>query len=224
MRWRPSPEPASAEDAAGRIAVAARFLRRADPRNPAPYLLLRGFRWGELRAHGRDLDPRLLVAPPTHLRAHLKGLLLDAKWPELLDAAEEVMAAPFGRGWLDLQRYELTACEQLGTEYEYVGNAIRAALGALLADLPRLPELTLMDDTPTANVETRAWLGGLPTAAAEVPGPHRLRTCQGPSRARARDAARKTAPWTRSGLDDRRRGSRCCCATPSRKRARAPVS
>lgn len=165
-----TPEPASAEDAAGRIAVAARFLRRADPRNPAPYLLLRGFRWGELRAHGRDLDPRLLVAPPTHLRAHLKGLLLDGKWAELLDAAEDVMAAPFGRGWLDLQRYELTACEQLGTEYEYVGNAIRAALGALLADLPRLPELTLMDDTPTANVETRAWLGGLPTAAAEVPG------------------------------------------------------
>ena len=169
-----APEPVSAEDAAGRITAAARFLRRADPRHPAPYLLLRGFRWGELRARGGEIDPKLLAAPPTALRTHLKSLLLDNKWPELLDAGEEVMATPNGRGWLDLQRYELTACAQLGTEYDLVAIAIRAALVALLRDVPPLPDLTLMDDTPTANVETRAWLqnGGLlaeaQTEAAEA--------------------------------------------------------
>src|SRR5207302_1846366 len=163
-------EPTSVDDAGARIASAARFLRHADPRNPAPYLVLRGFRWGELRARGGDVDPKLLTAPPTQVRTHLKGLLLDGKWPELLDAGEDVMATPLGRGWLDLQRYELTACAQLGTEYDLVVMALRGALVGLLRDVPRLPDLTLMDDTPTANAETRAWLqnGGLLAAAAEA--------------------------------------------------------
>src|SRR2546428_516511 len=167
-----APEPTSVEDAAARIASAARFLRHHNPRNPAPYLMIRGFRWGELRAGGPDLDPRLLAAPPTPVRTHLKGLLLDGKWPELLDAGENIMATPNGRGWLDLQRYELTACEMLGQDYQYVRGAIRGTLVGLLRDFPQLPDLTLMDDTATANVETRTWLqnGGVPSAAGGAAG------------------------------------------------------
>lgn len=153
-----SPEPVDREDAAARIAGAARFLRRTNPRDPAPYLLLRGFRWGELRAGSGVVDPRLLEAPQTQVRTRLKLLLLDAKWDELLEAAEVVMGTPQGRGWLDLQRYALTACDGLGIEYRTVGDALRGALRALLADLPRLADMTLMDDTPTANAETQAWL------------------------------------------------------------------
>ena len=153
-----SPQPTSREDAAGRIAVAAKYLRQADPTNPAAYLLLRGFRWGELRASGSSPDPRLLEAPPTQTRTQLKSLLLDAKWDALLEACETVMATPHGRGWLDLQRYALTACEQLGSEFKIVTSALRGALRSLLADLPGLVDMTLMDDTPTANGETRAWL------------------------------------------------------------------
>src|SRR3989475_12375570 len=39
-----APEPTSVGGAARRIASAARFLRHHDPRNPAPYLIIRGFR------------------------------------------------------------------------------------------------------------------------------------------------------------------------------------
>ena len=159
-------EPADPDDAAGWIGAAARFLRRADPRSPAPYLLLRGFRWGEVRARGRDLDPKLLSAPPTAVRTQLKALLLDSRWPELIEACETVMATPHGRGWLDLQRYALTACERLGSEYGFVTAAIRGALAALLRDLPQLQGLTLMDDTPTANAETQAWLEASGVVAA----------------------------------------------------------
>jgi type VI secretion system protein ImpA len=35
---------------------------------------------------------------------------------------------------------------------------MRGALRQLLLDLPQLLDMTLMDDTPTANVETRAWI------------------------------------------------------------------
>ena len=151
-------EPASASDAATRVAAAARFLQRADPTSPAPYLMLRGFRWGELRSNGGELDPKQLAAPPTQVRTKLKGFLLDSKWAELLAAAEGVMASAHGRGWLDLQRYVLTACSNLGSEYDNVANGIRGALASLLHDIPDLVNATLMDDTPTANSETRTWL------------------------------------------------------------------
>ena len=86
------------EDATSRIVAAARFLRRTEPRNPASYLLLRGFRWGEVRANGGNPDPRLLEAPSTQVRTHLKGLLLEAKWAQLLESAEGVMATASGSG------------------------------------------------------------------------------------------------------------------------------
>jgi len=153
-----TPEPTTRDDAASRIVAAARFLRRNEPTNPAPYLLLRGFRWGELRAVAGGPDPKMLEAPPTNVRTTLKGLLLDRRWPELLEAAEGVMGTPQGRGWLDLQRYALTACDALGSDYFPLATAMRGALRSLLADLPQLLDMTLMDDTPTANAETRAWL------------------------------------------------------------------
>jgi len=151
-------EPVNQDDAAARIAAAAHFLQRENPTSPASYLMLRGFRWGELRAQGGTIDPRLLSAPPTQLRTRLKGLLLDENWEGLLAEGERVMATPHGRGWLDLQRYVISACDHLGTDYAFVGASIRRALASLLRDLPQLPELTLMDDTSTANEETRRWL------------------------------------------------------------------
>ena len=151
-------EAADREDATARAIAAARYLRRTEPHNPASYLLLRGFRWGEVRAHGGTPDPRLLEAPSTQVRTHLKGLLLEAKWPQLLEAGEGVMATPAGRGWLDLQRYVLSACDGLGSQFESVARAIRGELRALLEDVPGLVTMTLMDDMPTANPETRRWL------------------------------------------------------------------
>jgi type VI secretion system protein ImpA len=151
--------PRSREEAATWITAAAKKLRQEQPSDPTAYLLLRGLRWGELRAGGGAVDARLLMAPSTDVRTKLKGLLLDAAWPQLLSAAEDAMAQPYGRGWLDLQRYVLTATDGLGPEYEPVGTAVRGALRVLLVDLPDLLAQTLMDDSPTANAETMAWLG-----------------------------------------------------------------
>ena len=151
-------EPTSKDDATSRIIGAAKYLRKTDPYNPASYLMLRGLRWGELRAGSGSLDPRLLEAPATQVRTTLKGLLLDSRWPELLELSEAILGTPQGRGWIDLQRYAISACDALGSDYFPVANAMRGALRSLLADLPQLLEMTLMDDTPTANGETRAWL------------------------------------------------------------------
>lgn len=173
-----SSEPSDAVDCAARLNSIAQWLRKNNPRSPAPYLLLRGYRWGELRALGPALDPEWLEAPPTAVRQQLRRLTQEEEWPQLLEAAEEAMAEPYGRAWLDLQRYALQACEELGEEYALVGHSIAGALRSLLQEYPDLLELTLTDDTPTANSATRHLLAdrgclpdstGAPRPAPPVP-------------------------------------------------------
>jgi type VI secretion system protein ImpA len=161
-----SSEPADRIDAIKKVAEAAAFLRRREPQSPASYLMLRGLRWGELRAAIELADPTKLEAPPTDLRRHLKKLLLDKKYAELLDSAENAMALPCGRAWLDMQRFVVEACEALGSGYEAIARAIRSELKALVIDIPQLLDATLMDETPAANAETRAWLVSLSQAPA----------------------------------------------------------
>jgi type VI secretion system protein ImpA len=163
-----SSEPPDRLEAVRKIAEAAVFLRRREPRSPASYLMLRGLRWGELRAAIDRSDPTQLEAPPTELRRHLKRLALDKKWEELLEAAENAMALPCSRAWLDLQRMVVEACEALGSDYEAIARAIRSELKALVTDLPQLLDANLMDDVPAANGDTRAWLKSL---TQEAPPP-----------------------------------------------------
>jgi type VI secretion system protein ImpA len=80
-------------------------------------------------------------------------LSLEGENQQLLEAAEEVMATPSGRAWLDLQRFVLGACDALG--YDAVARAIRSEIRALLADYPQLLEASLNDDTQAANAPTR---------------------------------------------------------------------
>lgn len=161
-----SAEPANRRDAVAAVVAAANLLRREEPYSPAPYLLLRGLRWGELRSSPRLADSTVLEAPPTELRQQIKRLALSRQWAELLEAGERALALPGSRAWLDLQRLSVTACRALGDHYAPIANAIESELRALLTDLPELLDATLLDDTPAANPETRQWLEKL------CAGPH----------------------------------------------------
>ena len=151
-------EPVDVADAVARVVAAAKFLRGKDEYSPAPYLLLRGLRWGELRAGGARIDQRLLLPPATEMRQQLKSLQLESNWQEILKVGETAMGMECGRGWLDLQRYVVRACHGMGNRFEPVRLAVVSELKALLTDYPQLMEMTLMDDTATANAETLAWL------------------------------------------------------------------
>ncbi len=146
------------DDAVAHVVAGVQFLRGKEPLNPAGYLAARGLRWGELRAAGLKPDPKTLVAAPADLRTQIKSLALEGKWPELLEACERGSSMACGRGWLDMQRYAIRACEELGEAYQPLARALRSELRALLLDYPQLPEMFLMDDTPTANLETQKWL------------------------------------------------------------------
>lgn len=153
-----SAEPQDAEDAVSRICTAALWLRNQNPKAPAPYLLLRALRFGELRASGESPEWSILEAAPIEVRQRLKLHSMEQNWEVLLTACEEAMALPCGRAWLDLQRYTVQALEGLGEEYASVLEAVREELRGLLMDFPSLPELTLNDDTPTANAQTLQFL------------------------------------------------------------------
>jgi type VI secretion system protein ImpA len=166
-----SSEPPERREVIAAVARAAALLRRQQPYSPAPYLMMRGLRWGELRTAGQLSDASLLEAPPTELRQHIKRLALAKKWSELLETSENAMSLPCSRAWLDLQRLVVGACAALGDEYEPIAAAIRSELKALLSDLPQLLDATLLDDTPAANAETRAWLMQLSAPPAGGPEP-----------------------------------------------------
>lgn len=167
-------EPADRQDAVAKVVATAAFLRKREPSSPAPYLMLRGLRWGELRAAIAAKDPMQLEAPPTELRRQIKQLALNSKWKDLIETAENVMGHPCSRAWLDLQRFVVDACVAMGPEYQLIVIAIRSELRALVRDVPELLDLTLMDDTPAANAETQAWLRELseePQSAGGKPLP-----------------------------------------------------
>jgi len=163
-------EPPGRREAIASVARAAAALRKLDPHSPAPYLMMRGLRWGELRAAFHTSDMTLLEGPPTELRQHIKKLAIEGKWSELLEAGENAMSLPCSRGWLDLQRFVVDACVGLGSEYAAIAIAIRSELKALLHDQPQILETNLLDDIPAANSETQAWLKEL-LAEPATPSP-----------------------------------------------------
>lgn len=163
-----SSEPADRKAVIESIARAAAFLRKREPYSPAPYLMMRGLRWGELRAAAQISDAALLEGPPSELRQHIKRLSLAKKWAELLETAENAMALPCSRAWLDLQRHVVQACTALGNDYAPIAAAISLELKVLIHDLPQLLGATLLDDSPVANGETRAWIAGLMQSAASA--------------------------------------------------------
>lgn len=136
-------------------------LRQLDPTNPGSYLMLRGLRFGELRAAAIKGDLRQLEAPPTEIRRQLRIFVLDQKWKELLELTEASMALPASRAWLDLHRMSAEACVGLGDDYNGVAQGIRSEVRSLLRDVPEIRGAILMDDTPACNPQTLAWLDEL---------------------------------------------------------------
>ena len=153
-------EPADRDEVALRLSAIAKYLREQDSSDPAPYLMLRGYRWGELRKSGSRPDATVLEAPSTEVRTQLKKAIMDSDWVTAIEIGEAAMAQPCGRGWLDLQRYIVSA-----VDYP-IAEAIKSEVRTLVRDIPELRRMTLMDDTPTANPDTQAWLDQIIAEAA----------------------------------------------------------
>jgi type VI secretion system protein ImpA len=146
----------SREDAARQLVSICRFLRSQNGADPAPYLMLRVFAWGAMMKDAPILDQSAIEAPPGDVRVNLRRLAKESQWEELVEATEAAMAEPYGRTWLDLQRYTESGISGLG--YAGAARVVNTQFRILLETLPDLLELTLPDDTPAANAETKTWI------------------------------------------------------------------
>lgn len=163
-------EPTDRDDAIDRLLASARFLRRENPTLPIAYLIPRALRWGEVRGTGGFPEPMFLVPPPSETRMELKRLSLEGQWEQVRELAEESAGQPWGRAWLDLQRYAVMACRYTGCDP--AATAIVSGLRSLIADFPQIPSWILADDTAAANAETLQWLTNesiVPPAVVEAP-------------------------------------------------------
>ena len=149
-------EPADLDDVGRQLASLCSFLRSRDPEDPAPYLMLRSFAWAGLMNHAPQIDHSAIEAPPSELRVSLKRLTAESEWDQVLEATEAAMLEPFGRTWFDMQRYAVNALEQKG--FPSTARVVNNQFRVLLEILPDLLDITLPDDSPVANAETRNWI------------------------------------------------------------------
>lgn len=149
---------ADADDARGRIAEAASFLRKAEPEDPAGYLVARALRMAGLFALDRpvDLSGSSTPSPDSDDRRALRRLAAEDATEERLDRAEDILSRPEGLGWLDPHRHAVQSLESLGRSG--VASAARAWIGFVLENFPEVAEAELSDGTPAADGETRAWI------------------------------------------------------------------
>ena len=153
---RPTQQPAVPSPLLHGIYELSSSLRRDDPSDPVPYMLLRSWRFGALLASGSPVDETLLEPPSTELRTALRRAVRDEDWWEVLEQTEHAMESRCGACWLDLHRHAYQACTGLG--HRGAASAIRGMLAGYLKALPDLPAAVMLDGSPTASPETAEWL------------------------------------------------------------------
>lgn len=144
------------EDFGRRLAALCREYRRLRPQDTIPYLVMRAFRWGQLFNDYPNIDKDMIEEPPGDLRRQLRKSAAAGDWDTVLNLTEEAMEHPYCRNWLDLQRYAVQGLSIAGH-----GNAavsVRVLFRWVLEEFPDLQVLTLPDDTPAANEETKEWI------------------------------------------------------------------
>ncbi|WP_025601071.1 type VI secretion system protein TssA [Burkholderia sp. WSM2230] len=153
-------EVSSTRELLDRARQMAQFLRDQPHGYLAAYRLMRCVRWDtltEVPPHEANGKTRL-VAPRAELRSHLKRLLLQKQWPELLDRVEAAFAEGANHFWLDLQYYAFSAQEQAGGEYAQVRDLAATDCALMLERLPGLDQLAFSDGSPFADDATLEWI------------------------------------------------------------------
>jgi type VI secretion system protein VasJ len=153
-------EVASTRELLDRARQMAHFLRGQPNGYLAACRLIRCVRWDTLTAlppHEVGGKTRL-VAPRAELRAHLKRLMLQKQWPELLERIEAGFAEGANHFWLDLQHYAFVAQEQAGGAYAGARDLIATDCALLLQRLTGLEQLVFSNGVPFAEDATLEWI------------------------------------------------------------------
>ncbi|VVE17137.1 type VI secretion system ImpA domain-containing protein [Pandoraea cepalis] len=150
----------SARDVLEQARVMAGWLRDQDGGYLGAARLVRSVRWDTLQ----ELPPadnrgQTRLAPPRpEFRQHLKRLVLQKQWPEVLARVEDAYVEGANHFWLDLQYFQHLALDQLGHPYNAWRDVLRTDVALFLDRLPDVERLTFSDGTPFADDATLDWI------------------------------------------------------------------
>ncbi len=135
-------------------------IRRADPRDPLGYRLVRVAAWGRVKGtpsetDGRTSVPALGASPETLER--LSTLAARGEWSVLVEQAESQFLESVL--WLDVHRFSAQALKGMGREFERAERVVVHELGLHVRSFPRMLDLTFSNGMPFASDETRDWIG-----------------------------------------------------------------
>lgn len=151
---------ASTRDLLDRARQMAGFLREQPDGYLAACRLMRCVRWDTLTEpppHEAGGKTRL-IGPRAELRAHMKRLVLQKQWPELLDRVEQAFAEGANHFWLDLQYYAFTAQDASAGANARSRDLLATDCALMLARLPGVEQLLFADGTPFADDTTLEWI------------------------------------------------------------------
>ncbi|MDR3428731.1 type VI secretion system protein TssA [Silvimonas sp.] len=153
-------EIASARELLDRAREMAVHLRRQAAGYLPAYRLLRCIRWDTVtNAPPHDPQGKTRLPPPrSELHQHLKRLVLQQQWHELLERVELAFAEGANHFWLDLQYYAWQAQGQAGPEYLACRDMLLTDFAQMLDRLTGLERLCFSDGTPFAQDATLEWI------------------------------------------------------------------
>ena len=145
-------------DAVTAMLTAATFIRKAEPKDPIPYAVVRLIRWAKVQLPTGDAAMHQIDPPDKALVEALTHQFGKQLWDNLLKNAEGAF-----RGndplWLDLQRYVCSAMQGLGADYDRARQTVIDLTGGLVRRLGKgLFELNFRGGMPLCSGETRMWI------------------------------------------------------------------
>ncbi|GGP18196.1 type VI secretion-associated protein [Silvimonas iriomotensis] len=150
----------SSRDLLDRGREMAVFLRRQAEGYLPAYRLLRCVRWDTVTSPPpHDGQGRTRLPPPRQdLQQHLKRLVLQQQWHELLERVELAFAEGANHFWLDLQYLAWQAQGQAGPLYAGWQDMLLTDFAQMRDRLAGVERLSFSDGTPFADDSTLEWI------------------------------------------------------------------
>ncbi|NLD92592.1 MAG: type VI secretion system protein [Fibrobacter sp.] len=144
-------EPNDITDAIVRTDTCANYFVEKSPGDPLGYLVHRVCKWFTNTAY----DSTGIITEDR--RNKITEAFALQQWSDVLKESEIVFTEG-GHNWLDLQRFQVTAAQCLGTDYDTVAYFISSATVDYVSANRKILDEKLDDGTPCASPETIEWI------------------------------------------------------------------
>jgi type VI secretion system ImpA/VasJ family protein len=123
------------------------------------YRIMRSLRWDIIDKAPPAEDGKIkLEGPNPQQRAYFQKLVADKEWKTLLEKTEAAFTSGGNHLWLDLQRFIVTACQEIGADFVQVRDTIILETALLLKRVPDIIGLSFADGGACCDEATKDWI------------------------------------------------------------------